>query len=79
MYGLVLGWLSGCNVAMWFVIRLWPCILLALVVYLCSCEILPDFPCYGCISGVRASVLYGMTLGRVLVGFFVARPWVMVA
>ena len=39
---------------------------------------LPDFPSYGCVSGVYDSVSSGMMWGLVWVGFFVARPGVIV-
>ena len=63
---------------MWLAIRSWPCILLDLVLYLYTGGLLPDFPSYGCVSGARASVSYGMTWGLVGVGFLVERPGVMV-
>ena len=53
------------TVAMWLDIRLWPCIFLALVLYLCTSGILYDLPSYGCVSGERAFVSSGMTWGFV--------------
>ena len=61
----LLGWLSGWTVAMWLAIRSSPCIILALVLYLCNGGFFPEFPLYGCVSGARASVSYGMTWGIV--------------
>ena len=40
----MLGGFSGWTVAMWLAIRSWPCILLALVLYLCTSGMLHDFP-----------------------------------
>ena len=61
----MLGRLSGWTVAMWLAIRSWPCILLSVVLYLCTSGMLHDFPLYGCVSGERAYVLSGMTWGFV--------------
>ena len=57
----MLGGFSGCNVAMWLVIRLWPCIIIDLVLYLCISGMLHDLPSYGCVSDERAYVSSGMT------------------
>ena len=74
----MLGGFSGCNVAMGLAIRSWPCILIALVLYMCTSGMVHDFPSYGCVSGERASGSSGMAWGFVIVGFFGARPGVMV-
>ena len=57
----LLGGLSGWAVAMWLAIRSWTFIFIALLLYLCNCVMLPDFPLYGCVSVVHASVSSGMT------------------
>ena len=57
----ILGGFSGCTVAMWLDIRLWTCILLDLVLYLCTSGMLHDLPSYGCVSGERAYVSSRMT------------------
>ena len=59
----MLGGLSGWTVAVWFAIWSWTCILLDLVLYLCTSGMLHDFPSYVCVSGERSSVSYGMTWG----------------
>ena len=61
----VLGGFIGWNVAMWLDIRPWPCILLALVLYLCTIGMLHDLLLYGCVSGECASVSSGMKWGFV--------------
>ena len=57
----MLGGFSGFTVAMWLAIRVWPCIIFALVLYLCTSGMFHDFPLYGCVSGERAYVLSEMT------------------
>ena len=59
------GVLSGWTVATWLAIRSWSCILLALVLYMCTGGMLHIFPLYGCVSGDRASVSSRMTWGLV--------------
>ena len=59
----ILGGLIGWTIDMWLDIRLRPCILLALVLYMCTSGMLHEFPLYGCVSGKRDSVSYGMTWG----------------
>ena len=39
----MLGGFSGWTVAMWLAIRAWPCIILALVLYLCTSGMFHDF------------------------------------
>ena len=73
-----LGGFIGCTVAMWLAIRLWPCIIIALVLYLCTSGMLHDFPSYGWVSGEHASVSSGMEWDFFRVGFCGTRPGVMV-
>ena len=61
----LLGGLVGWTVSVSFAIRSWTFILLDLVFYICTGGMLPDFSLYGCVSGARASVSYGMTWGIV--------------
>ena len=69
---------SGWTVDMWLAIRPWPCILLALVLYMCNSGMLHEFPYYGCVSGERVSVSYEMTWVFVLVVLRGARHGIMV-
>ena len=74
----MLGGLSGWTVDMWLAIRSFPCILLDLVLYMCTSVMLHDFPSCGFVSGERAYVSYGVTWGFVCVFFLGARPGVVV-
>ena len=61
----MLGGFSGCTVATWLTIRLCPCILLALVLYLCTSGMLHVLPSYGCVSGEHEYMSSGITWGLV--------------
>ena len=72
--GVFFGW----TIATWLAIRSWPCIIIALVLYICTSVMFYVLPSYGCISGEHASVSSGMTWGLVWSGCPRARPGVMV-